>query len=63
MDDLSAASGYKWGNFYDTLQKKLLAVIPKAYLTVWRQKPPVDDLRLLTAFSMEVRAPTRAPKP
>ena len=47
--DVSA--GERWGNFYEQLQRKLTALIPQAFLTVWTDHPSVDDFSLLTAFS------------
>ena len=51
------SGGAKWGNFYEGLQRKLVARIPKAFLTVYAdflgESPSDADFDLMTAFSDE----------
>lgn len=48
-----AVSGGKWGNFYETLQKRLSALVPEVFLRIYDEHPAVSDFCLLTQFSTE----------
>jgi len=56
----SAAAGGKWGNFYEALCRKLLALVPPPFLRVYDEHPPVGDFALLTQFSSEAIAAAEA---